>query len=103
MFYQTLKHQDTENVTFISGNLSKLINELKEQSGENIWLVGGGDLFRSFLKEGLVDEIILTVAPTILGTGIPLFKESDYQVELLLKGVKTFNQFVELHYIVKQY
>lgn len=97
------QHHDTENVTFISDNLSKLINKLKEQSGENIWLVGGGDMFRSFLKEGLVDEIILTVAPTILGTGIPLFKESDNQVELLLKGVRTFNQFVELHYIVKQY
>ncbi len=54
--------------------------ELKEQAGDNIWLVGGGELFRSFIKEGLIDEIILIVAPTILGTGIPLFKERNYRV-----------------------
>lgn len=54
------------------------------------------------MKEKLVDEIIVTIAPTILGNGIPLFKEGNYQLDLSLKRLRTFNQFVELHYVVKE-
>ena len=45
---------------------------------------------------------IVTVAPTIIGEGIPLFKEGDYQLDLSLKGTRTFNQFVELNYLVEK-
>jgi dihydrofolate reductase len=54
------------------------------------------------LKEKLVDELILTIAPSIIEEGIPLFKVVDYQLDLYLKGTRIFNQFVELHYIVKK-
>lgn len=57
-----------------------------------------GELLHSFLKEKLIDEFILTIAPAIIGEGVPLFKEADYQVDLILKGTKCFNQFVEVHY-----
>ncbi|WP_328284016.1 dihydrofolate reductase family protein [Niallia circulans] len=67
-----------------------------------MWIVGGGELLYSFMKEKLVDEIIVTIAPTILGNGIPLFKEGNYQLDLSLKRLRTFNQFVELHYVVKE-
>lgn len=94
--------EDTEDVKFTNKNVVGLTNELKSQEGSNIWLVGGGELLQSFLKEKLVDEIILTVAPTIIGKGIPLFNKGDYQLDLILKGTRTFNQFVELHYEVKK-
>lgn len=90
--------EDTEYVRFINNDITSFINELKNQEGKNIWIVGGGELIQSFIKEKLVDEIILTIAPTIIGNGIPLFKEGDYQLDLILIGTKTFNQFVELHY-----
>ncbi|MFF2753111.1 dihydrofolate reductase family protein [Psychrobacillus sp. NPDC058041] len=94
--------KDTEDVKFVNDDIVSLINKLKNQEGRNIWIVGGGELLQYFVKEKLVDEIILTVAPTIIGKGIPLFKEGDYQLDLSLKGTRIFNQFVELHYVVKK-
>ena len=95
--------EDTEDVTFINEDVTKFVDKLKSQDGNNIWLVGGGELLYSFIQEKLVDEIIITVAPTILGNGIPLFKEGDYQLDLSLEGTRNFNQFVELHYVVKKH
>lgn len=94
--------KDTRDVKFINNNIASITNKLKNQEGRNIWIVGGGELLESFIKEKLIDEIILTVAPTILGKGIPLFKKGNYQLDLTLKGFRNFNQFVELHYVVKQ-
>ncbi|KOS68965.1 hypothetical protein AEA09_10680 [Lysinibacillus contaminans] len=93
--------ENTEDVQFINDDVVSVTNKLKNQEGRNIWIVGGGELLHHFVKEKLVDEIILTVAPTIIGKGIPLFKKGDHQLDLTLKGTRTFNQFVELHYSVK--
>jgi len=75
---------------------------LRNQEGRNIWIVGGGELLQYFMKEKLVDEIILTVAPAIIGKGIPLFKKGDFQLDLTLQGTRNFNQFVELRYSVRK-
>ncbi|RIW28954.1 dihydrofolate reductase [Bacillus salacetis] len=92
--------EDTANVKFINGDdIKGFTNTLKNQEGKRIWMVGGGDVLQHFFTEKLVDELIITVAPVVLGNGIPLFKEGDYQLDLRLKGTRTFNQFVELHYI----
>ncbi|MCM3764530.1 dihydrofolate reductase family protein [Neobacillus niacini] len=94
--------EDTEDVKFVNVDLTKFANELKSKDGKNIWIVGGGELLQHFLQEKLIDEIIITVAPTILGSGIPLFREGDYQLDLILKRMRSFNQFAELHYEVKK-
>lgn len=73
-------------------------NKLKSQSGKDIWIVGGGDLLHTFLKEKLVDEFIITVAPTLIGKGIPLFQESDFEVDLTLVDIKYYDKFAQLHY-----
>lgn len=93
---------DTDHVKFVNEDSVTFTDHLKKEEGKNIWMVGGGDLLQMFLKEKLVDELIMTVAPTIIGEGIPLFKTGDYELELSLKGTRTFNQFVELHYVVKR-
>lgn len=92
-------NDDNEFVKFINEDIVEFTNKLKNEEGKNIWIVGGGELLQSFLKERLVDELIITVAPTIIGNGISLFKEDDTQSELSLKSIRRFNQFVELHYI----
>jgi len=92
------ENEDTEDVKFIKEDIIDFANKLKNEEGKNIWIVGGGDLLHSFIKEKLVDEFIITIAPTIIGEGVPLFKEDEYQLELFLKGTRCFNQFVELHY-----
>ncbi len=96
------RQNDTNDVKFINGDIVAFVQNLKKQEGKNIWIVGGGDLLHTFFKEKLVDELILTIAPTIIGEGIPLFKAGNYQLDLSLKGTRTFNQFVELHYIVQK-
>ena len=90
-----------ENVEFIDQDVVEFTNRIKKQAGGNIWLVGGGVLLHSFIKERLVDEFIITIAPALLGHGIPLFREIDTEIDLKLTGTRRFNQFVELHYEVR--
>jgi dihydrofolate reductase len=96
------EHQDNEYVKFINGDVADFTDKLKKKDGKRIWLVGGGEIIHSFLQEKLVDEIIITMAPVLIGKGIHLFKELDFDLELSLIGMQQFGQFAELHYTVKK-
>ncbi|OCA90493.1 hypothetical protein A8F94_00980 [Bacillus sp. FJAT-27225] len=96
------KIEDTDNVTFFNGDIKALIDQLKNKEGRNIWVVGGSDILHTFFTKHLIDEMIVTIAPVVIGEGIPLFKEGKYQLDLHLKGIRTFNQFAELHYLVRK-
>ena len=100
--YTTSDMPDNEDVKFVNGKVSELVHELKEKKGKKIWIVGGGQVIHEDLEQGLIDEITVTVAPVILGKGIPLFEKGDYQYDLEFKGSREFNQFVELNYAVKK-
>lgn len=86
------------NVEFVNESSLDFASRLRQEDGKNIWLVGGGVLINSFAEQNLIDEWIVTLAPTLLGNGIPLFHEHDFETRLKLKSVRPFNQFVELHY-----
>jgi len=92
------KQEPNNDVEFVDGSINELIDELKGTEGKNIWVVGGGGLIASFVKENLVDEFIITIAPTIIGKGIPLFSKQKLEIELDLIDSRRFNQFVQLHY-----
>ncbi|MED4015152.1 dihydrofolate reductase family protein [Sutcliffiella cohnii] len=94
---------DNEDVKFVNDDVTEFVDKLKSKGGKNIWIVGGGELLHSFIQKKLVDEIILTVTPTLIGNGIPLFREGEYNLDLSLIGMRKFNQFVELHYLVKNH
>lgn len=74
-----------ENIHFISENITETVSELKKQEGKAIWLVGGGEIIAMLLDNDLIDEMIITTIPMILGSGIPLFpntsKESAWQLQ----------------------
>src|SRR5574341_1910077 len=59
---------------FVSGDLKKVLEQAKEAAREkNVWIEGGASVAQQFINEGLVDEIVLTLVPKILGSGIHLF------------------------------
>lgn len=89
---------EDKNVRFFHGDITDFITKLKKEEGKAIWVVGGGELLQHFISNRLVDEWIITIAPTVLGDGIPLFKKNDFETRLRLKGVRQLNQFTELHY-----
>lgn len=61
------------DIRFVEGDTSAVHAEMvKAADGNNIWLVGGGDLVGQFHDQGLLDEVILSVAPVTLGKGAPL-------------------------------
>ena len=57
----------------VSGSLTAFVGKLKRRAGKDIYLGGGGELARSFLREDLVDELYIGVGPMLLGDGIPAF------------------------------
>ncbi|WP_042167668.1 dihydrofolate reductase family protein [Paenibacillus gorillae] len=89
------------HVTFINEDVTGFIEKLKEQDRSKIWIVGGAEILDVLLKNSLVDEFILTMMPTILGKGIPLFKKDNPELKLFLSGTKRYGQMIQLHYTVK--
>jgi dihydrofolate reductase len=82
--------KNTEHVSFISKDHIAFINQLKEQDGKDIWLIGGGQVNTLLLNAGLVDEIIVYLMPIILTDGIELFEALPKQTLLKLISTKSF-------------
>jgi dihydrofolate reductase len=66
------QHKD---VTILSSGVAEAVTALKAESGKDIWLFGGGVLFRSLLDAGLVDSVELAVSAVLLGSGVRLLPE----------------------------
>ena len=81
---------DTPDTELYCGELPELIERLKTEDRHKVWLVGGGELVRSFLEKGLLDEISVSMHPILLGRGVPLFPGGFRRTMLLLKDTKVF-------------
>jgi dihydrofolate reductase len=79
-------------VIFVNEPPSAFVARLRQQSGTDIWLMGGGELTREFLKADLVDEMYLGIAPVLLGEGIPLFPIGFPQREFALTENKSYSE-----------
>jgi len=75
----TLDPAQHPGVTVVAGAVPQAVSALKAETGprsqKDIWLMGGGVLFRSLLDAGLVDGVEVAVMPVMLGTGVPLLPE----------------------------
>lgn len=91
------------DIRFVRGNVAPFHAEMVKAAGDkNIWVVGGGDLAGQFHDHGLLDEIILTVAPVMLSSGAPLLPRNIITPPLKLINVeKHGNVFVILTYEVQ--
>lgn len=92
---------DIQNsVSTLSGHPKEIIDELKSRGHTHLYL-DGGQTIQHFLAEGLVDQMIITHIPVLIGSGIPLFGSLKEDVSLKLVESKTFpNGFVKTTYEV---
>jgi len=91
IFSSTLDKVDGGHIV-IKDNIVEEVNRIKNQSGKNIWLFGGGSLITHFVNHNLIDEYRLALHPVILGGGKPLFQNIQDRVNLELidfKGSKS--------------
>jgi len=89
---RSLPPGERNGAIFTNESPKALVASLRKRKGKNIWLMGGGELAREFLKDDLVDELYLGVVPTLLGEGIPLFPSGFPQREFTLLENKTYSR-----------
>lgn len=90
---------DREGIRFTDTPPAALVRQLRQSPGKHIWVCGGAQLIRQLAHEDLIDRYILTVIPTLLGGGIPLFSGEHREFPLTLLHTQTCNGMVELTYV----
>lgn len=91
VFSRTLRAEQHPEGMVVDGDAPRLVAELRAEAGDGeIWLFGGGELFRSLLAAGQVDRVEVTVAPVLLGGGIPLLPQGGGGAGLKLTGTKRY-------------
>jgi dihydrofolate reductase len=102
VFSRTLRQRDYPKVTIVAEEAAETLESLRAEPGKDIWLFGGGLLFRSLSDAGLVDTVEVAVMPVLLGGGIPLVPPPARRAKLKLTGHKVYKTgIVALEYAVK--
>jgi dihydrofolate reductase len=89
---RTLKPKAHPKVAIVSGDLKEAVEALKAQPGRDIWLFGGGELFRGCLAQGLVDDVEVGLIPILLGGGIPLLLPPADRAPLRLSSHRVYGK-----------
>ena len=99
--HRTGLRSSNPNVTFTDRSPRDILTFLRKQGFKEALVAGGGKLNSSFIKEGLINEIYLDIEPIVLGKGIRLFNEADFESKLKLLGTKELSSNeMQLHYKV---
>jgi dihydrofolate reductase len=100
-FVFSSQSREDNKAVFISTDVVAVVKKIKNQPGKDIWLYGGAQLITTFIENGLVDEYMISVHPTALGAGKPLFNMSA-RLDLVLTETKVFKSgVVQLIYTPK--
>jgi dihydrofolate reductase len=98
---RTLHQQDHPEVTVAGQDWEEVLSRLRDASGKDIWLFGGGALFRSMLDARLVDTVEVSIIPVLLGDGVPLLPPPALRQELQLTRHHVYGSgIVSLEYAV---
>lgn len=91
------------NLRSFSGDLGELVNGLKNQSGNTIYVDGGASVVDELVRKRLIDEIIVSVIPVLLGGGTRLFDELNVLETLNLIHSKAYpSGLVQLTYVPRK-
>jgi dihydrofolate reductase len=94
---------DTDELVYFSGEPQDLVNRLSEMGPTNLLLIGGANTNDQFLAAGLIDEIILSVHPLVIGKGLHLFGDEELDAKLQLVETKTIsNELVQIRFSVQK-
>ncbi|WP_300677563.1 dihydrofolate reductase family protein [Nocardioides sp.] len=89
------------DVAFVSGPVADHLDAIVEAAdGKNVWIMGGGDLAAQFAAAGRLDELRLSIAPVLLGSGAPLFTGRLESDRLRLVETHQTGQFLSAVYTV---
>ena len=81
----------TPDTHIVSDSLKDVVLDLKKNNKKDIWLVGGSQLNTYFINQGLLDQMIITIVPKMIGDGIRLFADHPAEQEWTLTHVQSFN------------
>lgn len=90
---------ETDDVRAHTGTPTEVVADLRQADRRRVWLVGGGRLANAFLAAGLIDELILSLVPVVLGNGVRLFQGKPLLGRWDLRSHQAFDRgLVQLHY-----
>jgi len=99
VFSSTLRASDFPEVQVISADVAQTVAQLRARKGKEIWLVGGGQLFKRLLLADFIDDVIVALHPVLLGEGIPMLPEIGVITQLTLKKAHPYESgLITLHY-----
>ncbi len=91
--------QRDTRVEFTDSPVDDLVTGLKAAQAKNLWLIGGGQVIKEFLRLDLIDRIVLSIHPVILGEGLLLFPPATPQRNLALTNCQAYETgLVQLTY-----
>ncbi|MEX0289057.1 MAG: dihydrofolate reductase family protein [Flavobacteriaceae bacterium] len=91
-----------DKVELVKGDLKEVVAEIHQKGFPRLY-IDGGKTIQSFLKEDLIDEMIITIIPTLLGGGIPLFNGLLKPLDFKCVSTKIFlGEVVQNHFIRKK-
>jgi dihydrofolate reductase len=103
VFSTTLSQEDHPGATVVSSNVERKLEELRSRPGKDIWLFGGGELFRSLWNLGFVDTVEPAIIPVLIGGGLPFLPAPATKRELALRSHRIYGSgIVLLEYDVKR-
>ncbi|PGM56925.1 dihydrofolate reductase family protein [Bacillus sp. AFS053548] len=91
VFSTTLEKAEWNNTKLVKENIEEEIKNIKKQPGKDIVILGSPRFAHALMELDLIDVIKITISPVIIGSGLPLFKGSEYKRNLSLVENKTFN------------
>lgn len=101
VFSRTLEQSDHPDVTIVGENSEETLAALRRHPGKDIWLFGGGSLFRSLLDAGVVYTVEIAIIPVLLGGGTPLLPSGANAAKLNLTRHKIYKTgIVSVEYAV---
>lgn len=92
------KIANKKDIVFTDESLLPLMKRLKQQKGKDIWVCGGASIVNQLIALNCIDKYMITIMPTILGSGIPLFSNSLLPINLELVNSTQTGSFIELVY-----